>query len=388
VARTFRRLGALAVLVALPIGVAFVARPALARKETPPPALALTAPLPEWRAPGGRVVLRGRGAPGQRVTVRAGRHLLARTKAGPKGRFRVTARAPGRAGAYRLTLNGNDAGKLRVRPLELAAVGDVNLAVRGAVDAWRDVAPVLRRADFAVANLECAVSTRGLAVAGKQYTFRGTPAALRALPRAGLDAISVANNHSLDFGREAFLDTLGNARASGLAVVGGGRDLTEARRSALFSAGGLRIALLGYSDVRPLGFDASHGLAGTAPAFPELIDADVRAARGRADLVVVYFHWGVELATTQNARQRQLADVALAAGAAVVLGAHPHVLQPVERPDRFRLVAWSLGNFIFAANSPGTTSTGILLVHLALDGVRGARLVRARIEGARPSLLP
>jgi poly-gamma-glutamate capsule biosynthesis protein CapA/YwtB (metallophosphatase superfamily) len=79
---------------------------------------------------------------------------------------------------------------------------------------------------------------------------------------------------------------------------------------------------------------------------------------------------------------------ALAAGGAVVLGAHPHVLQPVERPDRFRLVAWSLGNFVFAANSPGTTSTGILLVHLALDGVRGARLVPVRIEGVRPSLLP
>jgi poly-gamma-glutamate capsule biosynthesis protein CapA/YwtB (metallophosphatase superfamily) len=385
VTRSVVRLSALAALVALPVAVA----PALARKEVaPPPSLALAAPLPEWRAPGGRVVLRGRAAPGQRVTVRAGRHLLARTKAGPKGRFRVTGRAPGRAGTYRLTLNGNDAGELRVRLLELAAVGDVNLAVRGAVDAWREVAPVLRRADFAVANLECAVSTRGLAVAGKQYTFRGPPAALRALPRAGLDAISVANNHSLDFGRRAFLDTLVTARAAGLAVVGGGRDLTEARRPALLAAGGLRIALLGYSDVRPLGFDAGHGLAGTAPAFPELIDADVRAARGRADLVVVYFHWGAELATTPNSRQRQLADVALAAGAAVVLGAHPHVLQPVERPGRFRLVAWSLGNFVFAANSPGTTSTGILLVHLALDGVRGARLVPAEIEGVRPSLLP
>jgi poly-gamma-glutamate synthesis protein (capsule biosynthesis protein) len=379
------RLSAFAALVVLPVAVA----PALARKETPPaPQLALTAPLPEWRAPGGRLVLRGRAAPGLRVTVRAGGQLLGRAKAGPRGRFRVRVRAPGRAGSYRLTLNGNDAGKLRIRLFELAAVGDVNLAVGGATNAWRDVAPVLRRADVAVANLECAVSTRGLAVAGKQYTFRGAPVALRALPRAGLDAISVANNHSLDFGRRAFLDTLETARAAGLAAVGGGRDLAEARRPALFSAGGLRIALLAYSDLRPLGFDAGHGFAGTAPAFPELIDADVRAARGRADLVVVYFHWGVELATTPNLRQRHLGDVALAAGAAVVLGAHPHVLQPVERPDRFRLVAWSLGNFVFAANSPGTTSTGILLVHLALDGVRGARLVPARIEGVRPSLLP
>jgi poly-gamma-glutamate capsule biosynthesis protein CapA/YwtB (metallophosphatase superfamily) len=386
-ATTIRRLGALAALVALPIAVALVAKPALARKDTPPaPPLALTAPLPEWRAPGGRLVLQGRAVPRQRLTVRAGRRVVARGRAGPKGRFRIVLRSPGRAGAYPIRLNRLAVGTLRVRPLELAAVGDVNLDVRGATDAWQDVAPVLRRADLAVANLECAVSTRGLAVSGKQYTFRGTPAALRALPRAGLDAISVANNHSLDFGREAFLDTLTTARAAGLAVVGGGRDLTAARRPALFSAGGLRIALLGYSDVRPLGFDAGHGLAGTAPAFPELIDADVRAALGRADLVVVYFHWGTELARAPNARQRHLADVALASGATVVLGAHPHVLQPVERPDPFRLVAWSLGNFVFAANSPGTTATGTLLVHLALDGVRGARLVPARIEGAQPRL--
>lgn len=392
--RVSRPLAALAGLIALFLAVVFVVKPALAREEAPAP-LSLSAPLPAWRAPGGRLLLRGRAEPHQRVTVRARGHVIGRGKTGPKGRFRVVARAPSWAGAYRVTVNGAAMGTLRVRPLELAAVGDVNLgdrtaaaiAAHGADHPWAKVAPLLRRADLAVANLECAVSTRGLAVAGKEYTFRGTPAALRALPRAGLDAVTVANNHSLDFGRDAFLDTLATARAAGLAVAGGGRDLDGARRPAILAAGGLRIALLGYSDVRPLGFDAGVGVAGTAPAFPELVDADVRAARRRADLVVVYFHWGVELATAPDGRQRHLAEVALAAGAAVVLGAHPHVLQPLERPGPRRLVAWSLGNFVFPAGSPGTTSTGILLVHLGRDGVRGRRLVPARIEGVRPSLL-
>jgi poly-gamma-glutamate capsule biosynthesis protein CapA/YwtB (metallophosphatase superfamily) len=382
-----RRLLALAGLLALSLFAALVAAPALARKEeAPASALSLAEALPDWRAPGGRLHLRGRAEPHERITVRAGRHVLGRTKAGLRGRFRVTLRSPGRSGLHRIRLNATDVGTLRVRPVELAAVGDVNLDVPGARDVWRDVAPALRRADLAVANLECAVSTRGLAVA-KEYTFRGAPAALRALPRAGLDAISVANNHSLDFGREAFLDTVRTARAAGLAVVGGGADLAAARRPAFFSAGGVRIALLAYSDVRPLGFDAGPTHAGAAPAFPELVEPDVRAARARADLVVVYFHWGVELARAPTGRQRHLAEVALRAGATVVLGAHPHVLQPVERPDPRRLVAWSLGNFVFAAGSPGTTETGILRVHLALDGVRGARLVPARIAGARPALL-
>jgi poly-gamma-glutamate capsule biosynthesis protein CapA/YwtB (metallophosphatase superfamily) len=393
------RLAALAGLIALLLGGALVARPALGGKgDETAPALALAAPLPSWRAPGGRLLVRGRAAPLESVTLRAGRRVLGRATAGPRGRFRLDVRAPSRPGRYRLVLHGRErqtfAGTLRVRPLVLAAVGDVNLGDRTAVAIaghgadypWTAVAPVLRGADLAVANLECAVSGRGAPAAGKEYTFRGPPAALRALARAGLDAVTVANNHSLDFGRDAFLDTLRLARAARLGVAGGGADLTAARRPVLLAAGGLTIALLGYSDVRPLGFDAGTGLPGAAPAFPELIDPDVRAARRRADLVVVYFHWGDELATAPSARQSQLAGTAFAAGATAVLGAHPHVLQPVERVGARRLAAWSLGNFVFAAASPGTSRTGILLVRLGRDGVRGARLVPARIEGVRPVL--
>ena len=143
--------------------------------------------------------------------------------------------------------------------------------------------------------------------------------------------------------------------------------------------------MLAYSDVRPYGFDAGPGLPGAAPAFSELIDPDVRKARRTADVVVVYFHWGTELATTPDSRQRSLADVALRAGATVVLGAHPHVLQPVQRGGR-KLVAWSLGNFVFGAHSAGTTSTGVLLARLNAHGVSQAQLVPARIAGVRPAL--
>lgn len=380
-----RRLAAaLLGLIALALVVVFVARPALARKESAE--ARLTGALPDWRAPGGKLVLKGRAEPGRAVTLRVG-GITKRAKAGARGRFRVTVRAPARAGRYPVTLDGRAAGKLRVRPLVLAAVGDVNLDHPHKPDhPWRDVAPVLRRADVAVANLESAVSTRGIAVAGKDYAFRGTPAALRAVGRAGIDAVSLANNHSLDYGRYAFLDTLRIAHDAGIAVVGGGLNLGYARRPAIFTAGGLRVALLAFSDVRPLGFDAGPALPGAVPAFPELMDPDIRAARKRADVVVVYFHWGEELATEPDDRQRRLAQLALDAGATVVLGAHAHVLQAVERPDSRRLVAWGLGNFVFPSFSPETKDTGILQVHLARNGVRGARLLPARIEGGRPAL--
>jgi poly-gamma-glutamate synthesis protein (capsule biosynthesis protein) len=285
-------------------------------------------------------------------------------------------------------------GRLRVRAIRIAAVGDVTpgsgvaerVAEHGVAYPWSSVAPVLRGADLATANLEGVISSRGTAAPGKEFTFRGGPGLLVGAARiAGLDVLSVANNHSLDFGREAFLDTLGSARRIGLRTVGGGSTDATARRPAVVRVGGLRVAVLGYSDVRPLGFDAGPDWAGTARADPATIAADVRSARRAAELVVVWFHWGVELAAEPDARQRSLAAAALGAGAALVLGAHPHRLQPVERTGR-RVVAWSLGNFVFASYRPETQRTGILLVDLDARGVVGARLRPATIDGVRPVL--
>jgi poly-gamma-glutamate synthesis protein (capsule biosynthesis protein) len=114
------------------------------------------------------------------------------------------------------------------------------------------------------------------------------------------------------------------------------------------------------------------------------ISADVRAARSRTDVVVVWLHWGVELHPFPDGRQRLLAAAALEAGAAVVLGAHPHVLGPVERIPH-ALVAWSLGNFVFPAGGPAAVRTGILRVRIGAAGVLGYDLVPAR-AGVQPSL--
>ncbi len=325
--------------------------------------------------------------------------MLATARAGRFGRFTLNLRAPSRRGRYELVLAAGDRRvdlrPLTVRPVVLAAGGDVNLgagigdaiAADGPDSPWTSVAPVLRAADLAIVNLECAVSNRGTPVPGKEYVFRGEPRALAGAARAGVDIASVANNHSLDYGTDAFLDTLRHARRAGVRPVGGGGDLAAARRPTVVVRGGLRIAVLAYSDVRPLGFDAAEGKPGTARAETTWIAQDVAQARRRADTVVVYFHWGTELATTPDARQRSFAEAALDAGASVVLGAHPHVLQPLERRGR-QVVAWSLGNFVFGAVSSSTTASGILLVGLGADGVRSAELLRARIEGFRPLLDP
>ncbi|HZB86005.1 MAG TPA: CapA family protein [Gaiellaceae bacterium] len=383
---------ALLVLAALALVAVWIPRGGRAPAQDAPPAL--TSALPAWVAPGGRLILEGTAAAGAPVAVLAGGQPLGETTAAGDGRFRLRVRAPG-AGLHGLVLESGtalvDAGRLRVRPLVLAAVGDVNLGDRvglavstyGVRYPWLSVAPALSRADLAVANLECAVSTRGAPLAGKQYTFRGRPGALIAAGRfAGLDVVSLANNHSLDYGHDAFIDTIRHATRAGISVAGGGSSLAAARTPAVREAGGLRIAFLAYSDVRPLGFDAGAGIAGTTPAFPEIVAPDVRRARRAADVVIVYFHWGEERMARPNVRQRALAQLALSSGATIVLGAHPHVLQPLERPRPRRLVAWSLGNFVFGATSPGTRRTGILLVRLGATGVLGHGFRRAVIGGS------
>jgi len=359
----------------------------------------MTTALPVWSAPGARLKLKGRTTPETRVALWIGDRGRATTTSGRRGVFHFRLGAPWKSGRYPVAVVSEEAraglGALRVRPLVLKAVGDVTFgdgvltAIRanGTRYPWRSVARPLRNADLAVANLEGAVSTRGAPWPGKIYTFRGPPSALRTAARfAGIDVVSLANNHSLDYGRTAFLDTIRHARRFGLARAGGGADLRRARRPAILVRGNLRVAFLGISDVRPLGFDAGTGTPGATPAFPEYIRADVRAVRRRADVVVAYFHWGVERATRPNDRQRSLTRTALDAGAHVVLGAHPHVLQP-RKQRRNRLVAWSLGNFVFAAHSPGTERTGILRVKLGARGVIEHGFRRAHIHGVQPRLL-
>jgi poly-gamma-glutamate synthesis protein (capsule biosynthesis protein) len=281
------------------------------------------------------------------------------------------------------------------RAITLAAFGDANFGdgvatvmdARGALWPWRGVASTLRRADIAFGNLECSISKRGAPVP-KQFNFRGRPDRLRRVIRfAGLDVLNLANNHTGDFGAGALLDTVRAIRDGGALPVGAGATLATAQRPHVVSRLGLRVGFVGFSDIGPMSFAAGPARPGTSFASPEAIAAGVRAARRRSDVVVATFHWGVERSTSEDARQRSFAAAALAAGAVAVIGAHPHVLQPIRRPDRGRLIAYSLGNFVWAAGSPVTTATGILRVRLSGRGVEGFKLLRARIEGTRPRLL-
>ena len=358
---------------------------------------------PALRATGVSIPVRGTGAvPGERVRIeirlRGRWRTLAAARADARGRFARSVRPRRPRPRYLLraaALSGalSNRASVRTRPVLLAAVGDVNLGdgpgafidLFGPRYPWTRVAPSLRSADVAFGNLECAISLRGAPVP-KQFNFRGRPSALRAMARyAGFDVLNLANNHAGDYGTQALLDTVRLTRRYGMRAVGAGGSLASAAEPRTVNRLGLKIAFVGFSNILPASFYAGPTKAGTQPATPDLIAAGVRRARRRADVVVATFHWGVERATSEDARQRAFAATALAAGADAVIGAHPHVLQPIRTSGR-RLVAYSLGNFVFGASSAVTARTGILRLKLSARGVEGHRFVPATIRNARPEL--
>jgi len=384
-------------------GIAGVAWAGTAPVE-PPTSGALAGPVTV--ATGTGIPLRGSGVPpGARVTIElAGGDALwrglAAARADSQGTYRARVRPRPLARAYRLRALVSGAPpsrpvRVRSRDVTLDAVGDINLGdrvaevmrLRGARFPWSGVARELRSVDVALGNLECAVSTRGRKVPNKQYNFRGHPGPLREAARyAGMDVLNMANNHTGDFGSTALLDTVRWVRRFGMTEVGAGSTLAAARRPRIVERLGLRIAFVGFSDINPAGFGAGPRRPGTVLAGPGGVRADVRRARRMADVVVASFHWGVERASGPSGRQRALARAALGGGAAAVIGSHPHVLQPTVRRGR-RVVAYSLGNFVWSAGSGLTSRTGILRLRLSTRGVEGVGFLAARISGTRPALL-
>jgi poly-gamma-glutamate capsule biosynthesis protein CapA/YwtB (metallophosphatase superfamily) len=355
-------------------------------------------------APGGWISFEGKDAPHDAGVALESRskdgswHAFAHATADGDGHFALRGRVLARPG--RVMLRASAAGAatttpvaVTVRPLRLASVGDINLAdvpgdaiaANGPDYPWQGTGKALKAADLAFGNLECAVSTRGEPVL-KEYNFRATPAALAGLRRnSGIDVLNLANNHVGDYGPEATIDTVRGVQRLGMKAVGAGPNLRRALAPQVVERLGLKVAFVGFSEIAPLEFAAAPGRPGTAWARPDQIAAAVHAARRKADIVVATFHWGIERQTLESARQRELADVAVRAGAQVVIGAHPHTLQPVRRQGG-AIVAYSLGNFVFGAQSPETSSTGILELDLTAEGVSKANWRAAHISGGRPLL--
>lgn len=243
--------------------------------------------------------------------------------------------------------------------------------------------PIFASADIRIANLECVVATTGNA-GKKNFTFRAHPRTLPILKRH-FDALGLANNHSGDFGREAFAEMLVLLQQAGIAQFGGGNNLSEAHTPLIIERKGLRIALLGYNEFMPRSFEADFDAPGVAWSEDEQVVDDIRKARTvyRADLVIPVMHWGWENELTANDRQRQLARVMVDAGADAVIGGHPHVTQDIEH-YRGKPIVYSVGNFVMKETDNDNQRRGwVLRLKLDKQGVRGfdTRVAQISFDG-------
>ncbi|WP_187279922.1 CapA family protein [Quadrisphaera setariae] len=275
----------------------------------------------------------------------------------------------------------------------LAFAGDVHFEGTSASTADLGSAfDVLADADLAVVNLETAVTAGGRAV-DKQFAFRAPLKAMGALEDAGVDAVTLANNHGMDYGASGLDDTLEAGRDAGLPVLGAGDDVDDAFRPLRLEPQGVPVSVIAATDVIDSSVQTAWTATATKPGLASAKDSerlleDVEGEAQAGRVVVVFLHWGTERVQCPTARQRSLAADLAEAGAAVVVGSHAHVLQPTGEVGS-TLVAYGLGNFHFYAKPGNTlgTQTGVLTVEVTRDGVQGSRWHPAVIRSGKPELL-
>lgn len=272
-------------------------------------------------------------------------------------------------------------------PVSILMVGDVSFArnvqrltdERGIDHPLSLVAPWLRAADLTVGNYEGVIAADG--VGERRYgrwRLRARPEAAPALARAGFDLLTLANNHTMDWGPEGLAATQRHLREAGLLTVGAGPTREAARRPLLTTIRGVRIAWLAFTLVPDPPDDNRDTDDGWSRAILRYGDVDsvreaVEAARPLADALIVQFHWGDEYVFCPNHWQTDLGRAAIDAGASLVIAHHPHVIQRFG-PYGDGFIAYSLGNFLFDQDERPGMAVWIRVDRKGVIDVRGLSL--------------
>ena len=255
---------------------------------------------------------------------------------------------------------------------------------------FQGVQPAVKGTDLFVVNLECPFTRRGDKIP-KNFNFRARPELVSALLAGGVGAVSLANNHLMDYGPLGLLDTLETLEQAHLPHFGAGRNLAEARQPAIIERNGLRLAFLGYfflgeNNIEPaevVATNAKPGVAGhhsDAGLIEGMVREDVASAKAHADLVIPFFHWGREGSHFPEPYQIRLARAAIDSGAAAVLGSHPHVLQGMEL-YRGAPIVYSLGNFVFGGNwDPKNKEGALFKARFSPAGYLDSEVIPLRID--------
>jgi len=235
--------------------------------------------------------------------------------------------------------------------LSFAAVGDIAFEGlcfdRPSANVFLDASPILKSADLTIANLENPLTEAETGVERK-FTLRGDPGWARIVKDAGIDLVTLANNHTMDYGHKGLFDTIHTLNLAGLAYLGAGRNREEACAPKFMEIKGMRLAILARTSVIVTSPSyAGDTQPGVAFLEPEETKKTIKSCKKEADIVVLLIHWGLEEYLYPTSYQRHLSMDFIEVGADLILGHHPHVLQGVERIGN-GLVCYSLGTFVFA----------------------------------------
>ncbi|KAB1437663.1 CapA family protein [Candidatus Galacturonibacter soehngenii] len=217
-----------------------------------------------------------------------------------------------------------------------------------------DIVEEMNQADLTMVNEEFPFSNRGTAAEDKQFTFRIDPKRVNVLKDLGIDIVALANNHVLDYGQDALVDTFETLENAQIQYVGAGNNHEEAKQRREFELNGMNIGILAASRVIPVPNWAAGSSPGVFTTYdPTNLIAEIKSAKETCDVVIIYVHWGIERDEYPQDYQRELAKKYIDAGADIVIGAHPHVLQGIEYYNE-KPIFYSLGNFIFGSQIPKT----------------------------------
>lgn len=262
-----------------------------------------------------------------------------------------------------------------------------NISEHGYDYPWEYVSEYFKDDHISIGNLETSITREGSPWPNKQFNFRSDPENVGAMKRAGMDVVSLANNHTLDYGYDGLKDTIDYLNAGDIKLVGAGEDTKEASKALIIEKEETKIGVLGYSRVAPdVGWWPTDDKAGVASAYDKHLDQvleNIEETKKEVDLLIIMVHWGKELHEMPREDEVRAAKKMIDMGADVIAGHHPHVLQGIEI-YKGKPIFYSLGNFIFGSRSNLSGNTMIAQVNFNHKDIESIDIIPFHIKNSRP----
>lgn len=274
--------------------------------------------------------------------------------------------------------------------LTLAVAGDV-LFARGIAKVvqkegdnklFDGIKAILKKADLSACNLECVLSSRGESRRLK-YIFRAPTKYAKVLKDAGFNIAVLANNHTMDFGRDAMLDTKIALEKQSITAVGAGKNRADVSRVKVIEKKGIKIGLLAYNDIALMGISPLDDKPSVLNLRDDSMPSEIKAAKTKCDVLVVFYHWGLEYMKQPTQRQITLAKSAIDSGADLIIGCHPHVIQKTMIYKN-KPIAFSTGGCLWDSKIFGSNKSEILIFDITKKTITLKSKIPIKIINCKP----